>query len=150
MKFLSRMNGWQRLWFVLTAGALLVFGLIYPYTQAYKYSYSQYGYREDLKKDLSSPFRINYITRPFSRLVEPPYSPDGRNCWHLYTTRKYEDIDTYPYSISAYDNKESKRKREDYLTGALMYGVLVLIASGLLYLVGFLIAWIRRGFVQTA
>lgn len=149
MRFLSRMNGWQRLWFVLTALSLIIFGIFYPYYETYKFNYSSYSYRESVAKDIQSSRCNIYINQPFNKLIEPQFG-EGGSCWHLYTTRKYDDKDIYPYSLSVYDAKEKSRKLQMFFSLAALFSGLVLAGSALGYFAGFLISWIRRGFTQTA
>src|SRR4051794_6236097 len=47
---LNRMNGWQRLWFVLTCIAL-VFAVIYPYTLVYKIELPSEDYKTAVERE---------------------------------------------------------------------------------------------------
>jgi hypothetical protein len=100
-------------------------------------------------RNLSYGNCTDYINKPINQLDEPPLSGSGDNCWNVYTARKYaEEVDIYPYSIEAYDRGEARRNRNKFFLFAAVVIPEVLIASGLIYFVGFLIAWVRRGFVQ--
>jgi hypothetical protein len=150
MQSKSRMNGWQRIWLVLTGLALVIGGLFYPYHLVYMNKYRDSLYRESIIKDLQSPQCSSYVSQPISSLKKPQFISGGGSCWHIYTSRNQANDDAYPYSLAAYDANEPDRKQRDFFAFAENIIVMVLIASLLLYFAGFLVAWIRRGFAKTA
>ena len=78
------------------------------------------------------------------QLVEPPYS-DGGSCWHLYVSRKYDAPAGSSYTLADYDASKRALWRQEFLVG--VASAMILIGSALVYFLGFLVAWIRRGFV---
>jgi len=148
IRMLSRMNGWQRLWFVFSALALVIFGLLFPYREANQHISSNFHYRESLAKDYQSGRCSAYINQPLNSLREPPFESGGRGCWHIYTSRFYAKKDTFPYTLAVYDAEKAQEKLEGFFTLTAIYGGLTLAGSALLYFAGFLVAWVRRGFAQ--
>jgi hypothetical protein len=144
------MNGWQRLWLVLTATALIMFGGIYPLTEVYKFNVSMHSYRQDIVRDLQAPRCAPYINLPARQLVKPAFNDGSADCTALYYSRTVGDQDVYPYTLDLYDKREATRKRADFLELAGVFSGLIAVVSGLVYLAGFLVAWIRRGFARVA
>jgi hypothetical protein len=149
MRVLSRMNGWQRLWFVLTALAFIGVGIVYSFLEAYRVSPIEIEYRNSLMQDFSSGKCSDYLSKPIKQLSEPDSNIVG-GCWHIYVSRTFDKVDTTPYSIEVHDQKEASRRNSNFVTGIMLYGGLTLGCSLLVYFAGFLTAWIRRGFAQTA
>jgi hypothetical protein len=145
MTQLSRLNGWQRLWFAGTILALIIFGLIYPVIELGKNR--SFTYRWSIQKDYNNPVCSRFLNQPFEQLQEPPSGDDG-TCWHIYISRKYavnhEAFRTYEAWISN-DDKEYWLRVAMY--GAIM-AVVVLLVSAIVYALGKTVAWIRRGFAN--
>lgn len=143
-----RLKGWKRIWIVLTILAWLMFGLGMPAYFANNFGRDwDYGYK--LRKDFENPACSNYINQPFSSLIGPEYRVDVSNCWFVYTSRqfdvrKYTDI--MPYTLEVYE-RNATSERWDQFWG--LFGLLNIVVFGgalLVYLIGWTIAWIRRGF----
>jgi len=148
MRVLSRMNGWQRIWLVLTVLALVIGGIFYPYFEVYVSSSSNYEYRRSLIKDLQAAECKVYRDLPASKLIEPSPNTNGEDCVTLYYARIFSERDIYPYSIETYDKNEADRSRKKLFVLIGVMVVTILIASGLLYFAGVVTAWIRQGFSQ--
>lgn len=145
------MNGWQRLWLVLTAVVLLGYGVFYPFVYVGENVLGRYYYEEryNLLKDLESPQCSQYAAKPLNSLVKPEWG-EGGTCYYLYQARKYDDSNTIPFTIEAFD-RQKNRQYYEYLFGTMAAtSVITLVCAGLVYFAGFLTAWIRRGFAKAA
>jgi hypothetical protein len=142
----KRLNGWQRIWIVLTGVSWLGFAVIYPWQDAYRLRSNEYEARRYLQIDLANPMCEAFANRPFSMLKEPRGTLD---CWYLYNERKYAQFhfgDQVPYSLQTYSNNLDAQQIKHFLSGFGVLSVVVLVFSALLYAAGTIIAWIRRGF----
>lgn len=134
---MRKLNGWQRLWLVLT-GAALIYALGWGFVQGG----SGGGERVNQKviAGFANPMCQSIVKMPAQTKLSQ--EPDGDNpCWELYLYRTiYENAST-----SADGYIESRRR--DWLLGSIGIGLLLWFVSALLaYAVGFLVAWVRRGF----
>ena len=146
------MNGWQRLWFVLTC-LLLVGGVMFSWLESRRYGKSPSGhdYRRSLEADFANPQCKVYTERLLIELREPPFNSNKSNCWHLYTSRHYSKFkDTLPFTLVTYERGREADKWDQFLTMLTLLGILSAILSALAYFAGWVVAWIRRGFVKTA
>lgn len=140
------MNGWQRIWFVLTL-LMVLYAVGFSYFAVYTYNPSSRHYRQAVLNDLKSPSCQPYVaTKNLGQLSEPAFSNDGGTCWHIYTSRKYRERTTAPYTIEVYDTDERAYRLDQFGVGAAMFSAMALVASALLYLAGYTVNWIRRGF----
>jgi hypothetical protein len=144
MRLLSRLNGWQRLWFVIAAGFVAYGVFIQPFRDcdAGHLSSIEYGFK--LERDLENPNCKAYQTDELSQLKEPPFSEWGGTCWHLYNSRKYNNV--VPYTFEVYESGRLQRLYSCLGIGALIYGLIAVILAAMLYGAGAIIAWIRGGF----
>lgn len=149
MSFLTRMNGWQRLWLALTVAALLAYGIVYPFIYAGAYVFGSYHYeeRQHLLKDLASPNCSKYATKPLIQLEQPGWG-EGGSCYHLYQARKYGDPSVVPFKIETFDEWTDRRYYENLSWTMAITSAITLVCAGLVYFLGFVIAWIRRGFAK--
>jgi len=131
---------------VLTALAFLGFGLLFPISQSGQTS-GNINYRNSFIRDLGNPRCSEYLTKPFRELKEPEFGVGG-TCWHIYTSRRFEEQDVYPYSLEQYDKKSRQHQLRFLAEMVAICGGVVLFLSVTLYGLGLLIAWIRRGFVK--
>lgn len=122
------------------------FGLVTPWLLTYRYQPYEWDYRQAVEKDLSNPSCQPYTEMPIDQLKEPPFTSEGGSCWHLYTHRKYADADTRPFTLETYDDDQRWYKRKNFLIGFGLLSALALIVSLLVYALGWLVNWIRRGF----
>src|SRR3954452_18896328 len=53
-----------------------------------------------------------------------------------------------PDSIEAYESANSTRRWNEFVIGFSIFGLLVLVCSLLVYFLGAIFAWVRRGFRQ--
>jgi hypothetical protein len=109
---------------------------------------SSYEYRSNVIKDIKIGNCSTYINKPISELTEPKFKLEGGTYWHLYTTRKLYNKDTYPYSIETYDSNTATKKRNEFFLSFVIFGIGSLILSGFVYFLGFLVNWIRKGFIK--
>jgi hypothetical protein len=141
---LQRLNGWRRLWLVATAAVAVWFVVLWP-LKSLQFNVSEYDYERAIEKEFKSGQCQTYQTAPLEKLVEPRY---GEGCYHIYTSRKYDNTNTVPYTLEAYKSNESAEHRNWYLM-ALGVGVAgTAIGSGLVYFLGWLVGWILTGFRQ--
>lgn len=144
MKRVRSMNGWQRLW-SLVAGLGLLYALGWGMVEG------QHGGGERVQAEVVAAYE-----NPLCRAIVdmPPVSklnpePDGEGpCWELYL---YKSIyETAAPTSNGYVQDINTRRRE-WLLGTIGIALAAwFIASGLLYGAGWLIAWVRRGFNQSA
>lgn len=140
---LSKMNGWQRLWFIGTVFALIIFALIYPVANGF-------NGREDyfaagIGADYGTPACAPYINEPFDLFMNPKYS-NGGTCWFIYQERKRENGNPAPQNYSDWKMHDDKRR---WLFVPVLSGILVIIVlfgSALVYGFGAIVAWIVKGF----
>jgi hypothetical protein len=142
---LQRLNGWRRLWLVATAAVAVWFVVVWP-LQALKYDPLHYDYRRSIEKEFASGQCRTYQTAPIETLREPDYTDSG--CWHIYTSRKSENVPDVPYTLEAYDSWHSAWVRRNYLIGLSIGADGTAIASGLVYFLGWLVGWVVTGFRQ--
>lgn len=140
---LNRMNGWQRLWFVGTClGTFL--GLGYAYIDSVHVNYNSYHWdlRSRVESELNNEECLKYKLNEMDKL---PHLFPGSTCWSLNLSRvKYPG--PTPYTIANFDAGAAEDWRERWLFDSAFLLALVGCSSGLVYLAGFLVAWIRRGF----
>jgi hypothetical protein len=141
------MNGWQRLWFAVTAIAIVVFGLIYPVVNMN--SRRDFTFRLSVEKDYNNPACAKFLSEPFELLQEPAFGDDG-NCYHIYTSRQYAN------------NRESFPTYEDWVSDnnaafwSSVFGlcfastVMILLISAVVYGLGRIVGWIVNGFRKSA
>ena len=146
-------NGWERLWLVITAASVLyaVTGgtatLIEP---GNKYRYEN---RSAILREMSRPQCAAYMNRPFNELPKPEYYNSSDyvakpTCLYIYQEREAYDPTTVPYTEEVY---RSRFSASYYSLLFEMMGGSLLVALGfsiLLYLFGWVAAWIRWGFAS--
>lgn len=140
------LNGWQRMWVVVTVVAGLWCLILYPLRH-----YTTTGndrYSTSMRADYESGKCQAYIAQPLRDLVEPPYESAGGTCWFIYTTRSINEIDEVPFTLARaqrHEQSESlKRLGEGFIVGLIGF----LLISGGLYGSGWVVRWVRRGFAQ--
>lgn len=144
--FLNKLNGWQRIWFVLTALSVFVFGFIYPVIDLG--SSRSFNYRWAIEKDFNNPICDNYTKQPLVTLEEPNFSLEGGSCWHIYTHRKYLKKETLPLTYEAYVSEDNRSYRNNLFGFMGIMSAFVLFCSAIVYGTGKVFVWIRRGFKQ--
>ena len=135
---LQRLNGWQRLWFVIS-----ILGLLYAVWFALADGKEQYGFKGEVLLEFDRPECKAVIAMPAGRKLEP--SP-GLNspCWNLYLYRSiYPDART---NANAYVEHMGSLQRSRALETFAFTFVVWLISVGALYLAGKVVAWVLRGF----
>jgi hypothetical protein len=132
MRLLNRLNGWQRLWFVIAAGFVAYGVFIQPFRDCQAGNLSSIVYGMSLKRDLENPNCRAYQTDELSQLKEPPFSELGGTCWHLYTSRKYKKVVTF----EVYESERFQHWYNCLGIGALIYGLITVILAAMLYRCG--------------
>lgn len=141
----GKMNGWQRLCFVATCLAFLA-SLWTAYTFVYGYKPSEWDYRRKIEADLASDKCTAYTRELFAKLPKPEFGSGG-TCWHIYTHRRYaSNPDRLPFTLETYDRDSAEYKLDEFLKGLSFLLAATLVCSGLVYLSGWVLAWIIRGF----
>lgn len=143
-----KLNGWQRIWLVCTALAWLGWGLLYPAWFAVNYNNDPFTWDADrrAKADYESGNCGAYINDPLETLVEPAYQKDTANCYHLYNSRKYDKRQIAPYTV---EQIRANRRSERWVVFGEIFAflsTLIALGSGLIYFIGWIISWIRKGF----
>jgi hypothetical protein len=142
---LNRLNGWQRLWFVLAALSVAYAVIIAPFPQCDGMHQYSFVHRRGLERDIQNPLCRTYQTAEFSQLKNPGYD-DGGSCWHLYTSRLADRTNAMPYTLQVYDKDTSRQHTDCLIEASFFFGLAALIGSALIYGFGAILAWIRRGF----
>lgn len=140
--WLDQSNGWKRVWFVLTILGLLysVYLSIFDNNQTYSgISYFKNDIHEDFQKTECKP----YIYESLESLKKPDILD---NCYYIYLERSVLPKDIHPYTEDTY-LKELNFKYWSGL-GSLfsVYSLITLFLSGIVYLIGWVIYWIIKGF----
>ena len=115
---LGRMNGWQRLWFVLTCISFIAFAVIYPFELVNQIDLPSENYKARLAKDLETPQCSDYVSKPIEEIIEPIreyINQSGGDCATLYSARTAQHPDIYPYSMAIYERKLSSFKERAIL-----------------------------------
>ena len=145
MALLNHLNGWQRLWLVIAACFVTYGAIVKPLTVCSEGRLSSFDYRRSLERDLQNPDCRAYQTGELSKLREPA-NHEGGGCWHLYTSRRYDETNSVPYTLEVHDKASSRNHTDCLMLVSLIFGVMALILAAILYGAGAIFAWIRRGF----
>ena len=135
------MNGWQRLWLVGTVCLGLWFIGWWPLTMVGDGRNANLSYRLELMVDFNDPNCKEYTVRPLPTLREPRITEP---CYRIFQSRQYDD--TVPYTIEAYDRRDDEHWRDFYLSAVGWGAGGTLVISALVYLIGWIVGWIIRGF----
>ena len=145
---LNRMNGWRRAWFVLSVLGFVCAITILPIKTNAPYERAAYEIKWAVEKNLAKPDCLQYSLQPFDKLVEPPWAgfnePTG--CYNLYAYRKHNNQVSFPYTKQQLDKDFAVKIWSDLGLAALIYGVIAIVLSALIYFAGFLVAWVLAGF----
>jgi hypothetical protein len=116
---------------------------INPFVLNDKNNISKYEWKWKVEDDFKKPECITYIEKPINLLIHPK---DGSTCIYLYAERIRQEHDVYPYTLEKYESDFEWREWENILV--IMGGglLITIIISGLVYLFGVIINWIRIGF----
>ena len=142
---LERLNGWRRLWLVLTIGFAL-YAVGHAYHEVYKYNPVEYMMRSSAETDFKNPRCGLFMTLSSTSLLEPGVNEP---CYHIYLSRKYRKSDNLPYTWEAYVVEHAAERRETFLLIAAFFLASVLFISALTYGLGVITAWVVRGFRTT-
>ena len=146
----SRMNGWQRIWFVLTVLVWIGFAVVYPaYVTAQSASRAERTFGPSIRAEYESGKCKPFINEPIATLIEPDTNSPAPNCWHIYTSRTVDSsqgLPATPYTIEQFGANNRAKAWEVFRTGFDPISILVVLGSAMVYSVGWLISWIRRGF----
>jgi hypothetical protein len=147
--WLLKTNGWQRIWFVTSALGFTYFILLFPIIESNKGSNYRFDTKWAIEKEFKKKECIPYITQPFESLQEPEFDLSGdTSCYNIYSYRKYSENHS-PISEQNYQNEFSRNEWNIYFI-ALSLGILIaLFLAAFSYGIGFVIAWIIRGFRKT-
>src|SRR5262245_51450553 len=143
---LARLNGWQRLWFVGTICLALWFVGWRPLVQADEQQFHSWDFRHAIEREFTNPACRDYQVQPMSALREPGYD---QGCWAIYNSRKYDATGTVPYTLAVYDRNRDAQWRNVYLANLGIGAVITVTLSALVYVVGWVTAWILRGVRRT-
>jgi hypothetical protein len=147
---LSKLNGWQRIWFVLTALGTVFFIVIYPLKISGEARSSSFSYRMSINSDFSNPSCTSYTNDPLNKLVEPPFRENGGSCWHIFTYRRYHEKDIIlPFTKIQYDKLEDAEWWKTFFTVMAIGAVSFWAFSALIYGSGKIVGWIIAGFQKS-
>jgi hypothetical protein len=133
-----KLNGWQRLWVVVAAGSFIC-ALAYSFVEGSKQARLEYGVLSGFS---NSQCRYIIELPPGFKLDQPPTYGDP--CWDLYLYRSiYADArDTR----DGYIDHMHSIQRTAILHTTIFFLIVWLIAVGLLYGGGVVVAWVIKGF----
>lgn len=146
----KKLNGWRRLWLVLT-GLALIGGVLFAANFALNYG-EDWKYNSAARKDFQSANCAKFQNDPFPSLQEPTYDSEGGGCWHLYTSRFFDAKahgDIFPYTENVYYANKLLEKWQQFGLGLLIYSVGIALCAAIIYALGAMVAWIVRGFART-
>lgn len=103
-------------------------------------------FARSLNADFDSGKCDQFINLPLGQLAEPDYSAEGGTCWHLWTTRRYDETKTVPYTRQVSDRARRWERATMHLELAGMGAIVAVVISALLYGIGLTVRWVRRGF----
>jgi hypothetical protein len=63
---------------------------------------------------------------------------------------KYYDDATVPFALEVYERRQNERRRDAYLMALGVGTATTIVLSAMVYLAGWIIAWVMRGFRRTA
>lgn len=138
---LKRLNGWQRVWFVA-----VTVGLFYTAWFALSDGVSQYNLKGEILLAYGKPECKTIIAMRAGQELEPPPSLDSP-CWDLYLYRSiYKNAGA---NSEAYAHHMGSLQRTRALQTFGFSLIVWFLAVALLYFIGVVVAWIRRGFYST-
>jgi hypothetical protein len=144
---MKKLNGWQRLWAVVTIILALWFVFLSPIKTMNETSSSNTTFQSNLLADFDGGACQHYINASLEDLVEPPYGDgNGGTCWHIYTTRMIDKVTAAPFTKEDAKKHDLLERLGIYVQLVLIGILLVFLSSGFLYLIGLTAGWIRRGF----
>jgi hypothetical protein len=146
--WVSNANGWRRLWLVGAGLALLYAIFVNPFVLTSDARLSKYQYRWAVEREFEHPECKPFLERPLAMLTEPAFTDtEGKEgCYHIYNYRKYNNPDKVPYTLQDLGSDFRRGIWTDLLGISGIGAVLVAVVSGLVYLAGLVIAWVRAGF----
>ena len=138
-KWLSEANDWQRLWFGATVLWVLLGGFVYPLFTLIPQQEERIYFRQRVIGDFQNPACAAYSARPISELQDPGYRHE---CWYLFNYRSRSKSAKLPYTPDDYYAED----RSDFWIDPLAWWATMpagaLIQSGIVYLLGVVVAWI--------
>jgi hypothetical protein len=145
---INRMNGWRRAWLVISVLGFVFAITIAPLNVHAPYERAAYDEKWAVEKNLDNPDCLQYSLQPFEKLVEPPWAGlnDPKSCYRLYAYRKHNNQVSFPYTKQQLDKDFAIKIWSDLGLIALIYGVIAILLSALVYFAGFLVAWVLAGF----
>ena len=135
---LQRLNGWQRLWLVIT-GLGLLYAVWFALADGAKY----YGLKGEVLLEFDRPECKAVIEMPAGNKLRPEPGLDNP-CWNLYL---YRSIYTDARSNShAYAEHMASLQRSRALETFVFTLIVWFVSVSLLYLAGKIVGWVLRGF----
>ena len=139
-KWLSEANDWQRWWFGLSVLWLLLGGFVYPLATLIPQHEENVYYRQRVISDFQNSECAPYSARPVSELKDPGYR---QPCWYLFHYRGSTSKSTkLPYTPEDYYAED---RYEFWIRPLAWWATMpagALIQSGIVYLLGMVVAWI--------
>ena len=145
-RFLRAANGWQRIWIAVSALVFIWMVVVAPYSQWRGTTDGRDHFYRALQRDFETPACSTFISAPFKELSEPPYNDTGGSCWYIYTDRHYNENPDKPANLREYDRGRRLNELKTYSMFLGFYVALYVALVAILYGLGTVIAWIRRGF----
>ena len=143
---IARTNGWQRLWIVTTVATFLYFCLWFPLDEAGKQDVWRYQTRSAIEAEMIRQECANYMTAPLDQLKEPPFDISGAvGCYNIFTYRQFQEGKA-PITAKSYEDSFESASWNALFTYVGIGFLLAMTLSGFTYGVGFIVAWIIRGF----
>jgi hypothetical protein len=145
-RFIRQSNGWQRLWLVSTV-CLGLYSIAYlPLSEADRIVYTSDYW--DTVAAFEKPECRDTQTAPLSTLHNLPIG----DCTGIYVARRDREpmSEPTPYTLEIYHQRQSEKWWRYYRAHA-TYGIIAtLFVSAFVYLCGWIIGWIYRGFRKGA
>lgn len=140
-------NGWQRLWLALSIALLLYSVFINSFILASKNDPAAYEYQSQVLREYEDADCAAFWTKPINELEEPPFHLNQeKGCWHIYTTRFFNEEDVVPYTIEDYQDDFFWEIWNEIFAYAGFGAAVSIFLAVFIYFLGMVLVWIIQGF----
>ena len=123
----KRLNGWRRLWLVLTGLALTGGFLFSAYIGLQTNNSSgSWDYNRSLEAAIKTPGCASFLTAPFNEMTEPDFSSP---CWYIYTSRSYDREAPLPYSMERRYSRQTVERWQTFGIALAIFIPMILLGS---------------------